>query len=178
MSGRRGAFRAELAFPSTAQPGLGWVGGACPGFTILPVFGLSSQRGLQYVEQLEKRTPTGITRPGFKSRPLHPWLCDFEPSSNPFSLDSPSVKCVSWQLLCLFAGIFPRAPLEGGAGGLGRCEETLLRPPHVVLLCGLRRASADAVPVPSACSLQAAHRPAGRVCAVWPKWEHILPYSL
>lgn len=43
MGGQRGAFGANLAFPSTAQASLG--GGFCPGFTILPVFGLSSQGG-------------------------------------------------------------------------------------------------------------------------------------
>jgi len=126
----------------------------------------------------EKRPPTGITRPAFKYRSFHPWLCDFELSPNHSGLDSPSVKCVSWQLLCLFAGIFPRVPLEGGAGGLGRCEEAPLMLPPRSAAGWAEGTSADAVPVPSACSLQAAHRPAGRVCAMWPEWEHILPYSL
>lgn len=44
----------ELTWPSRPLPRLAWavVGGFCPGFTILPVFGLSSQGGLQYVEHL------------------------------------------------------------------------------------------------------------------------------
>ena len=140
---------------------------------------MSSQGGLEYVEQLwsEGDKDSNRNHKTWVHVPTPPpRLCDFEPSPSPLSLDSPSGKCVSWQLLCLFAGIFPRVPLEGGAGGLGRCEETPRRSPPRSAAGWAEGTSAGAVPVPSVCSLQAAHRPAGRVCAVWPeKWEHILP---
>lgn len=86
----------------------------------------------------ETRTPTGITRPGFKSRPLHPGCVILSRHLIPLALILHLGNVYHGSCSACLLGFFREFRWKVGLEGLADVKRRRRGPPNIVLLGGLR----------------------------------------